>query len=243
VNERFLSLCSGVGLLDRAAASLFPGAVSVGYVEREAQAIEVLAARMSEGSLSPAPVWLDVVEFDPRQSGVEADVVVAGFPCQPFSAAGKRRGDKDERWLWDDVWRITRDSGAWLGMFENVPGLLTRGLHRILADVAAFGWDAEWGTLSAADVGAPHRRERLFLVVADPHRKREQQPQGPIPKVRERAEHGGWGPGTAPEPTVPGVDDGVAKSVARDGIFLVGNGVVPQQVATAYRTLLARLAD
>jgi site-specific DNA-cytosine methylase len=240
VNERFLSLCSGVGLLDRAASSLFPGAVSVGYVEREAQAIEVLASRMEEGAISPAPVWLDVVGFDPRRAGVAADVVVAGFPCQPFSAAGKRKGDQDERWLWDDVWRITRDSGAWLGMFENVPGLLTRGLHRILADVAQAGWDAEWGTLCACDVGAPHKRERLFLVVADPGRARLEGFGTEGPAWDRRA---AWDYGTAPEPTVPGVDDGLAKSVARDGIFLVGNGVVPQQVATAYRTLLARLAD
>jgi DNA (cytosine-5)-methyltransferase 1 len=97
------------------------------------------------------------------------DCFLAGFPCQPHSTAGKRAGTDDARWIWPDIARIVRDSGAWLVVLENVPGLLTSGGYGpVLGDLAEMGFAAEWGCLSAASVGASHERERVFIVgVAD----------------------------------------------------------------------------
>jgi len=96
------------------------------------------------------------------------DLICGGFPCQPVSHAGKRKGDKDERWLWPEFLRIIREVRPRWVLAENVPGLLSvdpgRLFGGILRDLAESGYDAEWDIVSAADVGAPHLRERVFIV-------------------------------------------------------------------------------
>lgn len=91
-------------------------------------------------------------------------VVCGGFPCQPVSVAGKRRGADDDRWLWPEMRRVIAELDPEWVVIENVPGLRTKGLGGVLADLAALGRDAEWIDLRASDVGAPHRRARLFVV-------------------------------------------------------------------------------
>lgn len=123
---RVLSLCSGYGGLDLAVKRVFPAARTICYVEREVSCVRVLASRMADGALDPAPVWDDVSTFDPSPWAGAVDLVVAGFPCQPHSVAGKREGVKDDRWpVWDDVIRIARGCAAQSVFLENVPGLLT----------------------------------------------------------------------------------------------------------------------
>jgi DNA (cytosine-5)-methyltransferase 1 len=96
------------------------------------------------------------------------DVVAGGFPCQPFSAAGKRRGLSDERWLWPHFARAVRDLRPRWVLIENVPRLLSiesgRAAQAVLGDLSALGFDARWECLSAAAFGAPHLRERVFVV-------------------------------------------------------------------------------
>jgi len=96
------------------------------------------------------------------------DLITGGFPCQPVSHAGKRKGDADERWLWPEFARIIREVHPRWVLIENVPGLLSidagRLFRGVLWDLAESGYDAEWFVLSAADVGAPHLRERIFVV-------------------------------------------------------------------------------
>lgn len=96
------------------------------------------------------------------------DVVTAGFPCQPVSTAGKRRGVNDERWLIDDVLRVARESGAGSVVLENVAGLLSANggdaMARVVASLAENGFSAEWVCVRAADVGAPHNRLRWFCL-------------------------------------------------------------------------------
>lgn len=171
---RIGSLFSGIGGLDlgvhRALRRMGIPFVSEFYLEREAFGASVLVAAMDRGELAPAPVWVgDVERFEPPA----ADLVIAGFPCQPASSAGKRRGVADERWLWPEVVRVVRDSGASLVFLENVRGLLTvnggRAFGEVLRDLAGLGFDAEWALLTAAEVGAPHRRERVFVLA---HRER-----------------------------------------------------------------------
>ncbi len=95
------------------------------------------------------------------------DVLAGGFPCQPVSLAGKGLAQADERWLWPEFARCIRVLRPRYVIAENVPGLLTRGLDLVLADLAALGFDAEWTVFGARDVGAPHKRDRVWIVAAD----------------------------------------------------------------------------
>ena len=141
----------------------------VGYVEWNEYCQRVIAQRIEDGYLSRAPIFTDVREF--VQSGAAreyrgfADVVTAGFPCQPFSVAGKQAGEDDPRNMWPatlDIIRVVRPRYAFL---ENVPGLLATGyFSRILGDLAESGYDCRWRILSAAEMGAPHKRDRLWIV-------------------------------------------------------------------------------
>lgn len=113
--------------------------------------------------------WPDVPKYgDIRQlTGDElerVDLIAGGFPCQPVSVAGRKLVDKDERWLWPEFVRIVRVVRPQYVLVENVPGLLHRGMGSVLGDLAALGYDAEWEVLSACAMGAPHTRERMFVV-------------------------------------------------------------------------------
>lgn len=160
---RVLSLCSGIGGLDLGLRYAC-GARVVCYVEREIQACAVLRARMESGELDPAPIWSDLGSFDARAWRDAVDLVAGGFPCQPVSVAGKRKGTDDERWLWPIVRDVLEACGAPLAVFENVPGIVASGLGDILGDLSAIGFNAEWGCFRASEIGAPHRRDRWFLV-------------------------------------------------------------------------------
>lgn len=175
-SARILSLCSGVGGLDLGVQLALPGARTVGYCEREAYAAAALVARMEEKVLHYAPIWDDLTTFDPEPWRGAVDLVMGGFPCPPVSVAGRRKGIDDERWLWPEVWRITRGVGAEYLFLENVRGLVSANdggaFRAILGDLAAARWDAEWLCLSAAEVGAAHERDRWFLLAhaQDPDR-------------------------------------------------------------------------
>ncbi len=132
---------------------------------------------MEDAALAPAPIWCgDLRDFDARPfAGV--DMVTAGFPCQPFSAAGKRQGTDDERWLWDDIARILEQAQPTVVILENVPGVIRMGGDRVLGDLAALGFDAEWGVFRADEVGASHKRARWFCV-AHAHEPRPQERGG-----------------------------------------------------------------
>jgi len=179
---RSLALCAGIGGLDLGVRDARPDHRLVCAVERQAYCAAVLVARMAEAALDPAPVWSDVRTFDPRPWRGAVDLVTAGFPFQPVSVAGLRRGQRDERWLWPEIWRVARGVGCRYLFVENTPGLISLGLADILADLAACGWAAEWDCVPAASVGAPHLRDRFFLLAespADPDRGRERDESEP----------------------------------------------------------------
>lgn len=172
--SRVLSLFSGIGGLDLAFRMAFPGARTVCYVEREAYAVAVLAARIRDGLLDGAPIWMgDARQFDADAWRGQADAVLAGFPCPAVSTAGRQLGVADSRWLWPEVLRVARGSGASWIIVENVPGLLNanagRAFGAILGDLASLGFDAEWTSLGAHDVGASHLRKRVFLLAHVAH--------------------------------------------------------------------------
>ena len=168
-----ISLCSGVGMLDEAVALAFPGARTACFVEWESYAQACLLARMEEASLEPAPIWGDSLEsFPAEQFAGRISWIAAGFPCQPHSAAGKRKGVEDERWIWDAIADIIRRVGPRFVFLENVRGLLSSSggsaFGTVLRDLARLGFDVQWTVLRASEVGAAHQRARVFILAHRP---------------------------------------------------------------------------
>lgn len=159
-----LSLCAGVGGLDLGLHIAEPGYRAVGYVERDAYAAAVLVARMADAALDPAPVWDDLASFDGRPWRGAVDLVLAGYPCQPFSVAGRRRGSDDPRHLWPHVARIIDECRPGSVFLENVPNHLNLGYRQVREELEGLGFVVAEGLFSAAEIGAPHRRERLFVL-------------------------------------------------------------------------------
>ncbi|TES73978.1 DNA cytosine methyltransferase [Burkholderia cepacia] len=161
MNELALFAGAGGGIL----GGKLLGWRTVCAVERDAYAAQVLACRQNDGAIRPFPIWSDVETFDGRPWRGIVDVVSGGFPCQDISIAGMGIGiDGRRSGLWSEMARIVRDVRPSIVLVENSPMLTSRGLGRVLGDLASLGFDAEWGVISAADTGAPHKRERIWIV-------------------------------------------------------------------------------
>lgn len=182
MNELALFAGIGGGVL----AGKLLGWRTVCAVERDAYAAAVLAHWQDEGNgqtgiLEPFPIWSDVRTFDGRPWRGIVDVISGGFPCQDVSVAGSKRGlDGERSGLWVEMARIVREVRPAFVWVENSPNLVNCGLNRVLADLAALGFDARWGVLGACDVGAWHDRERIWIKASHPDRVRQLQPQGRI---------------------------------------------------------------
>ncbi|PVB59735.1 DNA cytosine methyltransferase [Labrenzia sp. 011] len=159
-----LSLCTGVGGLELGLHVAEPGYRTVCYVEREACAAATLVARMEDKALDHAPVWSDVKTFDGRPWRGKLHLLTAGYPCQPFSSSGLRRGREDPRHLWPDVARVIGECEPEWVFCENVEGHLDRGFEEVAGDLSGLGYSVKAGLFSAAEVGASHIRKRLFIL-------------------------------------------------------------------------------
>lgn len=159
-----LSLCAGVGGLELGLHIAEPGYRTVCYVERDAFAAATLVARMADKALADAPIWSDLRTFDGRPWRGRLHILTAGYPCQPFSFAGRRLGDADPRHLWPEVARVAREVGPDWIFCENVDGHLSMGLAEVLGELSAMGYAAKAGLFSAAEVGASHLRRRVFIL-------------------------------------------------------------------------------
>ena len=159
-----LSLAAGIGGLDLAVERALGPTRTVCYVEREAFAAAVLAQAMERGDLAPAPVATDLRAFDGRPWRGVVDLVAAGYPCQPFSQAGKRLGAADPRHLWPEVARIIREVEPGIIVLENVAGHLYLGAHEVVRELQDMGYRVGASLVEAHEVGTPHHRRRLFLV-------------------------------------------------------------------------------
>ena len=134
-------------------------------VERDAYAAAVLAQRQNDKIIPAFPIWSDVCSFDGGPWRGLVDVISGGFPCQDISAAGKGAGITGERsGLWKEFARIIGEVRPAFAFIENSPMLTKRGLSTVLEDLAALGYDAEWLVLGARDCGAPHKRERIWVL-------------------------------------------------------------------------------
>jgi DNA (cytosine-5)-methyltransferase 1 len=231
-----LSLFAGIGGLELGLERA--GMTTVGQVELDPWCRQVLARHWPDipqhDDVRTAPDWWASEERPP------VDVVCGGFPCQPFSHAGKQLGTADERWGWPWMANVLRRVGPRYVVVENVPALVRDrdAFGWMLGDLADLGFDAEWTLYRASDFGAPHPRERLYLVayaagngrgshdLLVPSAKRGAPvaarglPRPSVAECRQRA--GAW---LEREPRVARLVDGIPDQVVR--LNALGNAVVP----------------
>ena len=166
-----VSFCTGAAGLDLGLALAIPRLRPVLYVEREAFAVATLVAAIEAGALDAAPIWSDARTVPGRQFRGCVDLLFGGIPCQPFSEAGKRAGEADDRNLWPATRRAIVQIRPWCVFIENVGGMLgDSAARRIHRELRRLGFTVEGGLFAAAEVGAPQERERLFILAVRPPR-------------------------------------------------------------------------
>lgn len=187
-----LDLFSGIGGITKA----LEGYVRpVAYCENDRYAQGVLLSRMFTGDLPVAPVWDDVSTLHGAMLP-PVDCIYGGFPCQDLSVAGRRAGlDGKRSGLFFQICRLASETKAPFIFLENVPGIRTKGLGRVLKELDKLGYDCRWGLLSAADVGANHKRERWFLLAHSNNTRLEGRISG---SLQERAGERPVGEGGTP---------------------------------------------
>jgi DNA (cytosine-5)-methyltransferase 1 len=161
MNELHLFAGAGGGIL----GGILCGHTTVCAVEIEPYCRKVLLQRQRDGILPKFPIWDDVCTFDGTAWRGKVDVVCGGFPCQDISSAGKRIGIEGKRsGLWKEMSRIISEVQPRYVFIENSPLLKTRGLDVVLGDLAKLGYDAKWGIISAENIGALHKRKRIWIL-------------------------------------------------------------------------------
>ena len=201
-------------------------------VEHDAFAASVLVARQNDGCLAPFPIWDDVCTFDGRPWRGRVDVISGGFPCQDISSAGKGAGITGERsGLWREMARIIGEVRPRFVLVENSPLLVSRGLAVVLGDLASLGYDGRWGVWGAHDVGAPHKRDRIWIVANADEQRTQVSPAGEL-SAEQVPERTRW---WEAEPGVGRMAHEVAYRL--DRLRCIGNGQVPAVAALAWRVL------
>ena len=165
------SLFSGCGGLDL-------GFEHAGYDVKWMCEIDKWCNKVLANRFPSTPNLLDATDLSDAE---EVDVLIGGFPCQPVSAAGRKNGVDDPRWLWPAFDRAIRHIQPYYVVVENVPGLFNRGFGDVLGALALQGYDAEWFSLQSSDVGAPHRRKRVYILASNTNRLRFWPKRGEAP--------------------------------------------------------------
>jgi DNA (cytosine-5)-methyltransferase 1 len=258
-----ISLFSGIGGLELGLKMANPSVRTVCYVENDPYAAAVLMSRMRDGQLDTAPIWDDVTTFDGRPWRGLVDIISGGFPCQDISIAGRKLGIKkgNRSGLWFEFVRIIRQILPNFIFVENVSELLGGGIGVVLGSLAEIGYDAKWTSVSAQDVGAPHKRNRVFCLaypkklfcdVCDNQSERKISQLGNgcgSPNIRDSKGFGisrrrsiinasnmrEIGKQWDTEPGMDRVAHGVKNRLVR--FRCLGNAVVPQQAALAFQIL------
>jgi DNA (cytosine-5)-methyltransferase 1 len=242
MREMHLFAGAGGGIL----GGLLLGHTPVCAVEIDPYCRKVLAQRIADGFLPEMHIHDDIKTFDATGWRNHVDVIAAGFPCTDISLAGKGEGIHGEKSsLFFEAVRVIREVEPRFVFLENVPALTSRGLDRVLGEMADLGFDAAWTVLSAADCGANHLRKRIWILcereMADAWCEHAQ-----VPTKRkhpeQRPEPGSigedWAFGRNPwevEPAVGRLADGISDRLGR--LRALGNAQVPVVAATAWRLL------
>jgi DNA (cytosine-5)-methyltransferase 1 len=203
-----LSLFSGYAGIDLALSDYCK---PIMYCEKDEYAQGILLSRMDDGSIPFAPIWNDVTTLDGTKLRGLVDLIAGGFPCQDISVAGKGAGLAGERsGLFREICRIARESEAPFIFLENVPAIQARGAEQVQEALASMGYASRWLHLSAAEVGANHKRERWFCLATN------------IKRLKLRIESG-WSCGKIGQDSPELGDDGEKESMAHaDGKGLEG---------------------
>jgi DNA (cytosine-5)-methyltransferase 1 len=159
-----LGLCAGYAGIELGLKRAIPNLRTIALCEVEAFAVANLVAKMESGQLEPAPIWPNLKTFPWESFRDRVGILTGGYPCQPFSAAGKRQGADDPRHLWPYIARGIRILQPRICFFENVEGHISLGLSDVIEDLAGMGYRTTWGIFSASEVGAPHQRKRVFIL-------------------------------------------------------------------------------
>ena len=207
-------------------------------VEFDPYAASVLAARQNDGILKAFPIWDNVCTFDGKPWRGRIDVVSGGFPCQDISSAGVGAGiEGSKSRLWKEMRRIISEVRPSFACMENSPMLVKRGLAVVISDLAEMGYDAEWGCLSAGEMGASHARERIWILATDSNLS--QCERGSLSsRVHKEYTNPGDSRWWQDTPELRRVDDVLAQRL--DRLKCVGNGQFPLVAATAFCKLLER---
>ena len=238
MNELSLFSGAGGGLL----GTKLLGWTPIGYVEWDDYCQRVIAQRIRDGFLPEAPIFGNIKTF--ISDGYAAsytglvDVITGGFPCQPFSVAGKQKGADDERNMWPATATVIGIVKPRFVLLENVPGVRTY-LPVVVRDLRRRGYEVSRPlVLGADDCGAPHRRKRVWIVAhANQKGLSDTQGSGQDAELNGHRTAGGCSWWNA-EPSVGRVANGVAHRV--DRLKAIGNGQVPIVVATAWELLAVR---
>ena len=168
---RHISLCAGYGGIDLGLRRVLPECRTIAYVEIEAFAVKNLVDKIEAQQLDAAPVHTNIKTFPFRQFRGCVDILSGGFPCQPFSQAGKKKGVEDERHLWPFIERGIEQCRPSVVFFENVHGIISTKtgngdsvLKYVLTSLEQLGYRATAGIFSAEEIGAPHQRKRVFIM-------------------------------------------------------------------------------
>lgn len=164
-----LSLFSGIGGIDVALSDVVR---PIAYCEIDPFCQAVLLSRMATGDLVHAPIWDDIKTLRICRSEIDIDIIYGGFPCQDISIAGHGKGLEGERsGLFFEIVRLCREIKPRFIFLENVPAITSRGGTEVVREITAMGYDCRWCIISAASVGALHRRERWFLLANAQHER------------------------------------------------------------------------
>jgi len=223
-------------------------------VEIESFCIERLMQRQNEGHIEPFPIWDDIRTFKGFAWRGHVDIISGGFPCQDISVAGKGAGIEGERsGLWSEMFRLVCEVRPRFVFVENSPTLTCRGLGRVLGDLASVGYDAEWDVFGAHHLGAPHKRDRIWILAYS------NSEHGKTPSVFSKANskskkassrkwtdvfyvnHGNNNIEFRDEdkPYICRGDNGFSEDV--DRLKAIGNAQVPQVAAYAFQVLSERI--
>lgn len=254
-----LDLFSGIGGITLA---LEPWVRPIAYCENDRHAQSVLMSRIADGRLPRAPIWDDVTSLNGSMLP-PVDIIYGGFPCQDISVAGRGAGlDGERSGLFFEIIRLAKETRAPFVFLENVPAIRTRGLREVIRAFTDLGYDCRWTRVSAKEVGAPHLRERWFMLAAhserikcwdklrgsggqsgqDPTEPRDDGEKEYVADAKESRLEGrregllgsdGW---WAIEPSICRVVNGVPLRV--DRLRGLGNAVVPAQAREAFMRLL-----
>jgi DNA (cytosine-5)-methyltransferase 1 len=238
LNELALFAGAGGGIL----GGHLLGWRTVAAVEIEDYPRRVLLQRQADGLLPRFPIWDDICTFDGKPWAGKVDVISGGFPCQDISAAGNGDGLEGQRsGMWSEMARIIYEVQPRFVFVENSPMLTSRGLGRVLGDLASMGFDARWGVLGADFAGFDHKRNRIWIVANSFSNRLEGRDNRCSPgqwKTKIRSMAGLCKAKTRidlPSPDSFGIANGVASRM--DRLKAIGNGQVSSLAAAAWRIL------